>query len=52
MRRIAFRLFLATFLAWSALSAFAQGFPNKPVRLIIAFTPGSSTDIIGRAVAA
>jgi tripartite-type tricarboxylate transporter receptor subunit TctC len=28
------------------------GFPNKPVRLIIAFTPGSSTDIVGRAVAA
>jgi tripartite-type tricarboxylate transporter receptor subunit TctC len=30
----------------------AQGFPNKPVRLVIAFTPGSSTDIIGRVVAA
>ena len=30
----------------------AQGFPNKPVRIIIAFTPGSSTDIIGRVVAA
>jgi tripartite-type tricarboxylate transporter receptor subunit TctC len=30
----------------------AQGFPNKPVRLIISFTPGSSTDIIGRVVAA
>ena len=33
-------------------SLLAQGFPNKPVRLIIAFTPGSSTDIIGRVVAA
>ena len=32
--------------------AFAQAYPAKPVRLIIAFTPGSSTDIIGRAVAA
>jgi len=30
----------------------AQGFPIKPVRLIIAFTPGSSIDIVGRAVAA
>jgi tripartite-type tricarboxylate transporter receptor subunit TctC len=38
-----------------ALLAFplhAQTYPNKAVRLIIAFTPGSSTDIIGRAVAA
>jgi tripartite-type tricarboxylate transporter receptor subunit TctC len=35
-----------------AASASAQGFPSKPVRLVIAFTPGSSTDIIGRAVAA
>jgi tripartite-type tricarboxylate transporter receptor subunit TctC len=33
-------------------AAFAQGYPTKPVRLIIAFTPGSSTDIVGRAVAA
>jgi tripartite-type tricarboxylate transporter receptor subunit TctC len=32
--------------------AFSQSFPNKPVRLVIAFTPGSSTDIIGRVVAA
>lgn len=35
-----------------ASSVFAQSFPTKPVRLIIAFTPGSSTDIIGRVVAA
>lgn len=43
-----FALFLASF----ASAALAQGFPNKPVRLIIAFTPGSSIDIVGRAVAA
>jgi tripartite-type tricarboxylate transporter receptor subunit TctC len=43
---------LAILLAAFASQAAAQGFPNKPVRLIIAFTPGSSTDIIGRAVAA
>jgi len=42
------------FLALAAFSSavFSQGFPNKPVRLIIAFTPGSSVDIVGRAVAA
>ena len=35
-----------------SLSIQAQNFPTKPVRLLIAFTPGSSTDIIGRVVAA
>ncbi len=39
-------------LAAFALQGHAQGYPNKPVRLIIAFTPGSSIDIVGRAVAA
>ena len=34
-----------------ALPLQAQNFPTKPVRLIISFTPGSSTDIIGRVVA-
>jgi tripartite-type tricarboxylate transporter receptor subunit TctC len=36
----------------AAGAALAQSYPTKPVRLIIAFTPGSSTDIVGRAVAA
>ena len=35
-----------------ALPLCAQNFPTKPVRLIIAFTPGSSIDIVGRVVAA
>jgi tripartite-type tricarboxylate transporter receptor subunit TctC len=43
-------LFLA--LAVFSSAAFSQTFPNKPVRLVISFTPGSSTDIIGRVVAA
>src|SRR5687768_17556839 len=42
----------AVLAATCTFQAFAQGYPSKPVRLIIAFTPGSSTDIIGRAVAA
>ena len=42
----------AALLAASTFTAFAQNYPTKPVHLIISFTPGSSTDIIGRAVAA
>jgi len=47
----AFRLLALAFAAL-APAAHAQNYPTKPVRLIISFTPGSSTDIIGRAVAA
>jgi tripartite-type tricarboxylate transporter receptor subunit TctC len=28
--------------------ALAQGFPSKPIRMIVPFTPGSATDIMGR----
>jgi tripartite-type tricarboxylate transporter receptor subunit TctC len=45
------KLFVLLFAAL-ALPAWAQTYPNKPVKLVISFTPGSSTDIIGRAVAA
>ena len=33
-----------------AAQALAQGFPTRPVRVIIAFPPGSATDIIGRVI--
>jgi tripartite-type tricarboxylate transporter receptor subunit TctC len=32
-------------------AAHAQTFPSKPVHMVISFTPGSSTDIVGRLVA-
>ena len=38
-------------LAATALHSQAQNFPNKPVHVIISFTPGSSVDIVGRIVA-
>jgi tripartite-type tricarboxylate transporter receptor subunit TctC len=44
-------LVLAALAAFSS-AASAQTYPQKPVRMIIAFTPGSSIDIVGRAVAA
>jgi tripartite-type tricarboxylate transporter receptor subunit TctC len=40
--------FLALLLAGAA---HAQTFPSKPVHMVISFTPGSSTDIVGRVVA-
>ena len=42
---------LAAVLAAVSLQAVAQGYPTKPVHAIISFTPGSSTDIVGRVVA-
>jgi tripartite-type tricarboxylate transporter receptor subunit TctC len=35
---------------WTVL-AFAQGYPNRPVKIIVPFTAGSATDILGRTIA-
>jgi len=37
--------------AWSPLAALGQAFPAKPVRMIIGFPAGSSSDVVGRLVA-
>ncbi len=38
-------------LAWVGHSAAQSSFPNKPLRMIVPFAPGNSTDTIARAVA-
>jgi tripartite-type tricarboxylate transporter receptor subunit TctC len=35
----------------AAPAAFAQTYPDKPIHIIVAFTPGSATDVVARAVA-
>jgi tripartite-type tricarboxylate transporter receptor subunit TctC len=42
----------AALAAFASQAAFAQGYPSKPVRVIVSFTAGSATDIVGRVVGA
>ena len=37
-------------LALCATLAFGQGYPTKPVKVIVPFTPGSATDILARTI--
>jgi tripartite-type tricarboxylate transporter receptor subunit TctC len=45
---------LAAFAAFAcaAATASAQGYPNKPVRMIVGFPPGGGTDIVARVIGA
>jgi len=46
------RLLIAFLLLLGAGGAVAQAFPAKPIRVIIPFVAGGSSDIVGRAIAA
>ena len=52
LHRIAFALvFISTALAVPATIAQAQNFPERPIRLIVAFTAGGATDVMSRQIA-
>jgi len=44
------QIVLAAMLAFPAV-AFSQAYPSRPVRVIVTFPPGSTPDIVGRALA-
>lgn len=52
MTRVALKSIILGILAGASLAAAAQDFPSKPVRMIVSFPPGSTTDIVGRVLGA
>lgn len=51
-RRLVLIAFAALSLGWSGIASAADWSPTKPIRMIVPFAPGGTTDLIGRIIAA
>jgi tripartite-type tricarboxylate transporter receptor subunit TctC len=51
MKRISPIIVLVAGALLFAAAAFAQGYPTKPVRMVLPFAPGGASDVVGRAIA-
>ena len=49
--RFSSRLLWCTLLACYCAAAQAQGYPTRPVRVLVGFTPGGTTDVVARVIA-
>ena len=50
LSRLAAPRFVALLLALAASSALAQGYPNRPVRVIVGYPPAGVTDLVARLI--
>lgn len=51
MARLSTRFFFSVLVALAVTTAAAQGYPNKPIRIIVPYPPGGGADITARPIA-